>query len=61
MGQPKIAPFVATLAADLDRIGEEIAAVLAQSTIRNTDPNRGSGGGAVFIGFASWGWGTDTG
>jgi hypothetical protein len=60
MGQPKIAPFVATLAADLDRIGEEIAAVLAQSTIRNTDPNRGSGGGAVFIGFASWGWGTDT-
>ena len=36
--------------------GKLVAQVLAASSIRNIDPNRGDSG-IAFLGFASWGWG----
>ena len=49
--------YVQRLEERLDALQEELLAVVETSTIRNIDPNRNSGGGMVFIGYAEGGWG----
>jgi len=49
-------PFAIMLVAQLATLQDRYVALLDQMEIRNTDPNRGSGGGVVFVGYASWGW-----
>jgi hypothetical protein len=52
-----------SFAQQLSEESEEIRAsyldIVGRSAIRNVDPNRGGGRGAVFIGSAKWGWQLD--
>ncbi|MGY2115578.1 PIN domain-containing protein [Nocardia gipuzkoensis] len=48
--------YTQRLLTELDHIAAAYSEVLSASRIRNIDPNRGAGGGVVFLGFAKWGW-----
>ena len=54
--QPVHETYSQRLCRETAELGELVERVIAASTIRNTDPNRGSSS-VAFIGFASWGWG----
>ncbi|MGC4982887.1 hypothetical protein ACLQ18_19980 [Streptomyces sp. DT193] len=47
--------YLDRLLADLDLIEADFLAILADSQIRNVDPNRRSSG-IVHFGAAKWGW-----
>ncbi|MFF4324814.1 PIN domain-containing protein [Streptomyces sp. NPDC001568] len=53
--QPTPPTYLARLRSDLESIGEDYVRILADSRIRNIDPNRGSSH-VMFIGAAQWGW-----
>lgn len=55
-GKTKPTSYLDRLLAELDDIQASYAEVLKASAIINIDPNRRSGAGATFIGFAKWGW-----
>ncbi|MEV6259106.1 hypothetical protein AB0L97_38390 [Nocardia sp. NPDC051911] len=48
--------YTQRLLTELDHIAAAYNEVLSASRIRNIDPNRGAGGGVVFLGYAKWGW-----
>lgn len=48
--------YVDALVVELDSIEADYLVVLEASQIANIDPNRSSGGGMFFLGFAEWGW-----
>jgi rRNA-processing protein FCF1 len=51
--------FAKRLTDELEELRDAFIALISRSSIVNTDPNRGSGGYAVFVGFPLWGWGPD--
>lgn len=48
--------YLDRLRAELDGLHGRYRDVLDRSAIRNVDPNRGTSGGVVFVGYARWGW-----
>ena len=50
-------PYAESLMAELDAIAASYAEVLDRSGIENIDPNRGGGGGVMFVGYPIHGWG----
>lgn len=56
-GRRQPTSYLAGLLSELEELADGFRSVLASSTIENIDPNRGGRSGAIFIGFARWGWG----
>ncbi len=48
--------YLDRLRSDLEAIEADFLQILAESEIRNIDPNRRGGGGVIFMGAAQWGW-----
>lgn len=51
-----VTPFAARLGEQVNKLQDRYVALLERFEIRNTDPNRGGGGGVYFFGYAKWGW-----
>lgn len=51
--------FAERLVDELEELRDAFLDLITRSSIVNTDPNQGSSGYAVFVGFPAWGWGPD--